>query len=219
MRATKQVTDSAQKPLPFSTRPAVSDPHAYEPFVPGPNPKLPEFITQHATPYDPGHDDYDVPAFDRDLVFMKTNPFYTLHTYWSKKDPLSVSEYVKHYTKPGHLALDPLCGSGTTGLASLLAGCKCILVDASPSAGLLSHFYCLPAEPHEIDAAYDRIFEKVEEEIQSLFGTHCDRCNGKASIEFVVWSERYQCPNCAQVVSLFGCPEEKVPYPVGGKKA
>ncbi|MEW6300564.1 MAG: hypothetical protein AB1671_22985, partial [Thermodesulfobacteriota bacterium] len=35
---------------------------------------------------------------------------------------------------------------------------------------------------------------------------------------YVVYSERFQCPNCAEVVPLFDCSEEKVPYPVGGRK-
>lgn len=60
----------------------------YNPFVPGPNPELPDFIKRHATPYDPETDEYDVPAFDRDLIVDKAAPpkaIYDMHTYWSKK--------------------------------------------------------------------------------------------------------------------------------------
>ena len=37
----------------------------YKPFVPGPNPNLPEFIRNHSTPYDPATDWHEVGAFDR----------------------------------------------------------------------------------------------------------------------------------------------------------
>ena len=36
------------------------------PFVPGPNPDLPEFIAEHSTPYNSQTDKYNLPAFDLD---------------------------------------------------------------------------------------------------------------------------------------------------------
>lgn len=183
------------------------------PFVPGPNPDLPEFIARHSTPYDAAHDDYDVPAFDRDLVGQKTSSLYTFHSYWSKKDPALINHYVCHYTKPGALVLDPFCGSGTTGLAALWSNRVPVLIDASPSASLLAHFCCLPGEPQDVTAALERLLDKAEAEVDQLFATRCDRCGGEAVTEYVIYSERYQCPNCAELVALWDCPELKVGYP------
>ncbi len=248
MRATNQATDPAQKPLPFSARPAVSDSRPYEPFVPGPNPKLPEFIAQHAIPYDPEHDDYDVPAFDRDLIVDKAAPpkaIYDMHTYWSKKHWAAIREYIRHYlpekyyTRGTGLVLDCFAGSGMTGVAAMMEDRPCVLIDASPAAAFISHCYTHPVDPEELRAAYEQMMtepypetlrEKLKkitgetitnlaEELDWLYATRCDRCGGKATTEYVVYSERFQCPNCAEVVPLFDCPEEKVPYPVGGKKA
>ena len=43
----------------------------YKTFVPGPNPELPEFIRKHGTPFDAKNDDYDVPAFNCDIIVDK----------------------------------------------------------------------------------------------------------------------------------------------------
>lgn len=182
-------------------------------FVPGPNPDLPRFIAEHSTPYDPAHDGYDVPAFDRDLVGQKTSPLYTFHPYWSKKDPALINHYVRHYTTPGALVLDPFCGSGTTGLAALWSNRVPVLIDASPSASLLAHFCCLPGEPDDVTAALDRLLDRAGAEVDQLFATRCDRCGGEAITEYVIYSERFQCPNCAKLVPLWDCPEMKVGYP------
>jgi hypothetical protein len=122
----------------FKAFPATKQPESdSKPFVPGPNPELEEFVRQHMIPYNPDADDYDASAFDRDLIVHKHNKLYTLHLYWSKKDPLSIGEYIKHYTKPGDLVLDPYCGAGTTGCATLIEGRHALLVDVSLSAAFL----------------------------------------------------------------------------------
>jgi len=151
------------------------------------------------------------------MVGQKTSALYTFHSYWSKKDPSLIQKYVEHYTQPGDLILDPFCGSGTTGLAALLERRVPILIDASPSAALLSHFCCMAASPYDVEITFQRLIDEAGQEVDKLFMTKCDRCGGDAITEFVVWSERYQCPNCAELVPLFDCPEEKVEYPTGGR--
>jgi hypothetical protein len=68
---------------------------SHEPFVSGSNPKLLEFVRCHSTPYDLTTDNYEVPAFDRDLIVDKAaspKAIYDMHTYSSKNTgPLSAS--------------------------------------------------------------------------------------------------------------------------------
>ena len=84
----------------------------------GPNPNLHRFVEEHATPYDPETDDYDVPPFDRPITTTKATAIYNMHTYWSKKPHDAIRQYIRHYTQPGDLVLDPMCGSGGTALAA-----------------------------------------------------------------------------------------------------
>lgn len=247
-RGHRNVDRKGRMDLSFSGGDEQGETRAYEPFVPGPNPRLPEFIAKHATPYDPKTDTYDVPAFDRDLVVDKAAPpkaIYDMHTYWSKKHWAAIREYIRHYLPEKYyprgtgLVLDCFSGSGMTGVAAMMEDRPCVLIDASPAAAFISHCYTHPVDPDELSAAYDRMMteeypaelrarlraitgreiKNLSEELDWLYETRCDRCGGPATTEYVVYSERFQCPACAEVVALFDCPEVKVPYIVGGKKA
>ena len=212
----------------------------HKPFVPGPNPELPEFIAAHSTPYDPATDRYDVPAFDRDLVVDKAHPpkaIYDMHTYWSKKHWAAVREYIRHYLPEKYysrgtgLVLDCFSGSGMTGVATMMEDRPCVLIDASPAAAFISHSYTHPVDPDELREAYDRMMTEdypaglrlqlqritgveirnLQQELDWLYETRCDRCNGPATTEYVVYSERFQCPACAEIVPLYDCQEFAAP--------
>ena len=86
--------------LPIPSMKSALPKRGYEAFVPGPNPELPEFIRRHSTPYDARTDQYDVPAFERDIVVNKAlqpKAIYDMHTYWSKKHWAAIREYIRHY--------------------------------------------------------------------------------------------------------------------------
>lgn len=221
------------------------------PFVPGPNPDLPKFIAEHSTPYNPKTDKYDVPAFDRDIVVDKAaepKAIYDMHTYWSKKHWAAIREYIRHYLPKKFypegqgLVCDPFCGSGMTGVAALMENKPCVLIDASPAAAFIAHNYVHPVDPDLLEEAYQKMLTEeyeadlkaklkkitgrdivnLQEELDWLYETTCDRCDGKATTEYVVYSQTFQCTNCGEIVPLYDCPTVPVTYekpagPRGGK--
>src|SRR6266536_5348238 len=85
-----------------------------------PNPNLRRFVEEHATPYDPETDEYNVRAFNQPITTTKATAIYNLHSYHQGKKPHdAIRQYVRHYTKPGEIVFDPFCGSGGTSLAAL----------------------------------------------------------------------------------------------------
>lgn len=174
-----------------------------------PNPHLKEFVEAHVRerPYDPRKDDYDVPAFDRPITTTKATAIYNMHTYWSKKPHDAIREYIKHYTRPGDLVLDPFCGSGGTALAALMEGRKAIAIDRSPAATFITKNYCTPVDVKELKLAFEELKRKVKPEIDWLYETRCDRCGGKATTAYTVYSQIFQCPRCLEKVPLFDCVE------------
>ncbi len=186
-------------------------PHMPEGYYSGdrPNPNLRAFVEEHIRekPYDPETDDYDVPAFNEPITTTKATAIYNMHTYWSKKPHDAIRQYIRHYTEEGDLVLDPFCGSGGTALAALMEGRKAIAIDRSPAATFITKNYCTPVDVDELQAAFEELKAKVKPEIDWLYETRCDRCGGKATTAYTVYSQVFQCPRCMEKVPLFDCVE------------
>jgi len=179
----------------------------------GPNPNLRKFVEEHATPYDPATDDYDVPPFDQPITTTKATAIYNMHTYWSKKPHDAIQQYIRHYTRPGDLVLDPFCGSGGTALAALMEGRAAIAIDLSPAATFITKNYCTPVDVDELQRAFEELKASVKPEMDWLYETRCDRCDGRATTAYTVYSYVFECPKCGAHTPLFDCPE----VPVAGK--
>lgn len=172
-----------------------------------PNPHLREFVEKNMTAYDPEHDEYQVEPFNEAITTTKATAIYNMHTYWSKKPHDAIRQYIRHYTKQGDIVLDPFCGSGGTALAALMEGRKAIAIDRSPAATFITKNYCTPVDVDELQAAFEELRQKVKPEIDWLYETKCDRCGGKATTAYTVYSQRFRCPRCLETVALFDCPE------------
>lgn len=174
-----------------------------------PNPNLRAFVEAHLRekPYDPRNDTYNVPAFDKPIETTKATAIYNMHTYWSKKPHDAIRQYIRHYTEPGDLVLDPFCGSGGTALAALMEGRKAIAIDRSPAATFITKNYCTPVDVDELKEAFEELKERVKPELHWLYETRCDRCGGKATTAYTVYSQVFECPRCLSRVPLFDCVE------------
>jgi DNA modification methylase len=172
----------------------------------GPNLNLSRFVEEHATPYDPATDNFAVPPFDQPITTTKATAIYNMHSYHQGKKPHdAIRQFIRHYTQPGDIVLDPFCGSGGTALAALLEGRDAIAIDISPAATFITKHYCTPVDLRELQKAFENLQSKVESEIDWLYGTRCDRCDGRARIDHTVYSYLYQCPRCLEKVPFFDC--------------
>ena len=185
-----------------------------------PNLNLRQFVEDHLIekPYDPDNDNYDVSAYDKPIKATKATAIYNMHTYWSKKPHDAIRQYIRHYTEPGDLVLDPFCGSGGTALAALMEGRKAIAIDRSPAATFITKNYCTPVDTDELEVAFEKLKAQVEKEIGCLYETRCDRCGGEATTAYTVYSQVFQCPRCLEKVSLFDCVEAEGKTAKGGVK-
>lgn len=183
------------------------------------NPHLRSFVAQFGTPYDPEEDEYSVTAFDQPITSTKATAVYNMHVYWSKKPHDAIRQYIRHFTQEGGLVLDAFCGSGGTALAALQEGRRAIAIDRSPAATFLAKNYCTPVSPSELQAAFIALQNKIEKEIAWLYETACDRCGGKATTGYTVYSKVFQCSRCLAKVPLIDCREMEVTDGNGKAKA
>ena len=96
---------------------------------------------------------------------------------------------------------------GRAALAALMEGRKAIAIDRSPAATFITKNYCTPVDAEELQEAFEELKAKVKPEIDWLYETRCDRCGGKATTSYTVYSQVFQCPRCLQKVPLFDCIE------------
>ena len=173
-----------------------------------PNPNLRKFVEDHATPYDEDTDTYDVVAFNEPITSTKATAIYLMHSYHQGKKPHdAIREYVRHYTQPGDLVLDVFSGSGGTSLAALLEDRKALAIDRSPAATFITTNYCSPVDSLALRQALENVRKAVQQEIDWLYGTVCDRCSGSATVAYTVYSQVFRCPRCLKQVASYDCPE------------
>ncbi len=172
-----------------------------------PNPILRAFVQECSAPYDAETDGYEVAAFDEAITTTKATAVYNMHTYWSKKPHDAIRQYIRHYTRPGDIVLDPFCGSGGTALAALMESRRAVAFDRSPSATFITKNHCTPIDVQRLALAFEAINRKVQSDIEWLYGTKCDRCGGKAIAGNTVYSQVFQCPRCLKKTPLFDCCE------------
>jgi DNA modification methylase len=172
-----------------------------------PNPTLRRFVETHSKPFDAITDTYAAKSFDEPILTTKANAIYNMHTYWSKKPHDAIRQYIRHFTTAGDVVLDPFSGSGSTALAALIEGRKAIAIDRSPAATFITKHYCTPIAPDALRRAYETLCSKVSREMEWLYSTRCDRCDGDATTSYTVYSQVFQCPRCLGKVPLFDCVE------------
>lgn len=172
-----------------------------------PNPTLRKFVESEGTAYDHKGDKYEASAFHEAITLSRATSLYHMHTYWSKKPYEAIRQYICHYTDEGDIVLDPMCGSGGTGLSALMSGRKAILIDRSPAATFISANYCTPQDVQEIRKAFALVGAAAQKEIDWLYETRCDRCDGRATTTYTLFSQVFQCPRCLANVPLFDCIE------------
>ena len=169
-----------------------------------PNLNLRAFIEQHLkeSRYYPETDNYDVPSFSKPIETTKATAIYNMHTYWSKKPHEAIREYIRHYTRPGDLVLDPFCGSGGTALAALMEGRKAIATDLSPAATFITAGCLIELPLHMTTQIYKEFLATWQKDCGWLYEISCPTCGRTARIDSVIHSDRYECLKCLSAIPI-----------------
>ena len=80
-----------------------------------------------------------------------------VHGYFTKQAWNVVAEYIKTYTKPGDLVLDPFGGSGVTAIEAMMTGRKAISIDLNPMAVFIVQALIAPVKTSELAEAFQRV--------------------------------------------------------------
>ncbi len=80
-----------------------------------------------------------------------------VHGYFTKQTWNVVAEYIKNFSKPGDVILDPFGGSGVTAIEALMNGRKGISLDINPMAVFLVEALIAPVKESELAEAFEEI--------------------------------------------------------------
>ncbi len=96
-----------------------------------------------------------------------------VHGYFTKQTWNVVAEYIKNFSKPGDLVLDPFGGSGVTAIEALMNNRRAINIDLNPMAVFLVQALIVPVNQNDLAEAFEQVREeylkkepKTEEEIK-----------------------------------------------------
>lgn len=83
-----------------------------------------------------------------------------VHGYFTKQSWNVVADYIKNFSKPGDMVLDPFGGSGVTAIEALMNNRKAISIDINPMAVFIVQSLIAPIKQNELAEA----FQKVKDE-------------------------------------------------------
>ncbi|GHT21210.1 hypothetical protein FACS189419_01740 [Planctomycetales bacterium] len=83
-----------------------------------------------------------------------------VHGYFTRQSWDIVQHYIKNYSKPGDIVLDPFGGSGVTVAEALMLGRKGIHIDINPLANFLVEALLVPVDIQELEDAFEHIKEQ-----------------------------------------------------------
>ncbi|MDH6098811.1 DNA methyltransferase [Anabaenopsis sp. FSS-46] len=85
-----------------------------------------------------------------------------VHGYFTKQAWNVVAEYIKNFSQPGDLILDPFGGSGVTAIEALMNNRKAISIDINPMAVFIVNSLIAPVDFNELSAAFERIKKEYQ---------------------------------------------------------
>jgi tRNA G10 N-methylase Trm11 len=98
------------------------------------------------------------PLLDQIKVKKRTmKRHFGVHGYFTKQSWNVVNEYIKNFSKPGDLVLDPFGGSGVTAIEALMTGRKGVNVDINPLAVFIVNSLIAPVNLPEFYNAFNDV--------------------------------------------------------------
>ena len=80
-----------------------------------------------------------------------------VHGYFTRQSWNVVAEYIRNFSKPGDLVLDPFGGSGITAIEALMNNRKAINIDINPMAVFIVEALVAPVNQAELSEAFEQI--------------------------------------------------------------
>lgn len=132
---------------------------------------------------------------------QRNTALYNAHSYHTKVPPEAIVPFLRHFTRPGDVVLDPFCGSGMTGVAALLTGRRAMLSDLSVAAIHLAYNHTRPCDATDLTAAFEEVARDLRDEFTDIYA--CGDGRERGYLHYTLWSRDATCPECDRSFSLW----------------
>jgi DNA modification methylase len=88
---------------------------------------------------------------------------YGVHPYFTRRSYNVVQEYIKRFTQPGDLVVDPFGGSGVTAIEALVLRRRAVHIDINPLANFITK--CAAVAPVDVNTLQSE-FERIEKQVK-----------------------------------------------------
>lgn len=95
-----------------------------------------------------------------ELKKRSTKRHYGVHGYFTSQIWNVVQEYIKNFSRPGDLVLDPFGGTGVTAIESIVLKRRAINIDINPLSVFMVRTLLQPIDMNDFAAAYSEVVEK-----------------------------------------------------------
>jgi DNA modification methylase/transcriptional regulator with XRE-family HTH domain len=139
------------------------------------------------------------------IKVSKSSVYQRAHSYHTKVPPDAIVPFIKAFTRPGDVVYDPFCGSGMTGLASLMTDRNALLSDVSIAAVHIARNYTRPCDPK----LYVKALEKVARQVEPIVSWLYRPLGASTLVEYTTWSDVYRCPACRARIIYWESVQQK----------
>ncbi|MHA1518812.1 MAG: DNA methyltransferase [Promethearchaeota archaeon] len=119
---------------------------------------------------------------------------YLMHKYWARKPANIVATYIRKYSRPGEVVLDPFMGSGVTILESVFQKRKAVGIDINPISSFICKNSGIPVDLELFNAGIEVLYSKVAQADSVyclLYKILCPKCQSLAEITHIIWENNY----------------------------
>lgn len=113
----------------------------------------------------------------------------------------NIREYIKEFSDEGDVVLDSCCGSGSTGVASLIEKRKVVILDSSPTAVFMTYNSIHNHNFKLIKKEYELLKSELMEIINDIYSVKYSE-NEMGYATTIICSNVYSCPKCEKEIIL-----------------
>lgn len=140
----------------------------------------------------------------QDIFVKRSDPVYMAHAYLTKVPLAAIEPFIKDFSKPGDIVVDPFAGSGMTGIAAALHGRRARLFDISVLGQHIGRNYVNLVDPLGLASSAQQTVEAVTTRLGGVYDVTCTRCgNEHAALSKTTWSAVVRCACCSASVNFY----------------